>query len=188
MNKAIHVLENIRAYVRKAVSYLTNKAIHVLENIGAYVGKTVSYLTTVLVLIVCYDVLTRHFFDASKIWITEIEIYCYSFIFLLGSAYAFKHDKHVRVDVFYAKFSEKKKAWVNLLGGLFLLIPWCTVVAIVSFQYAMSSFSIGEGSPQPGGLPALYILKFSIFIGFTLLLLQGIASVLKSILIIQGKE
>ncbi len=165
-----------------------NKTINLLENIGEKVGKAVSYLTTALMLLICYDVLMRYFFDSSQIWMTELEIYFYSFIFLLGSAYAFKKDKHVRVDVFYTKFSPKKKAWVNLLGGLFLLLPWCVVILIVSFDYAMTSFSMGEGSPQPGGLPALYILKFSIFVGFLLLFLQGIASVLKSIQIIKGKE
>lgn len=165
-----------------------NKAINILESIGERVGKAVSYLTTALMLLICYDVLMRYFFDSSQIWMTELEIYFYSFIFLLGSAYAFKKDKHVRVDVFYTKFSDKKKAWTNLLGGLFLLLPWCVVVLIVSFDYAMTSFNMGEGSAQPGGLPALYILKFSIFVGFLLLFLQGIASVLKSILVIRGKE
>ena len=161
------------------------KLIHFLERIGELVGKSVSYLTTALMLLICYDVLTRYFFNSSQIWITELEIYFYSFVFLLGSAYAFKKDKHVRVDVFYTNYSPKKKAWVNLLGGLFLLLPWCLVVVIVSFDYAMNSFWIGEGSPQPGGLPALYILKFSIVIGFLLLFLQGVASVLKSILVIR---
>jgi len=163
------------------------KLIKLLEGIGEWVGKKVSYLTTALMLLICYDVLMRYFFNFSQIWMTEVEIYFYSFLFLLGSAYAFKHDKHVRVDVFYANFSEKRKAWVNLLGGLFLLLPWCIVILIVSFDYAMSSFSIGEGSPQPGGLPALYILKSSIFVGFLLLFFQGIASVLRSVLVLQGK-
>ncbi|MFK7908099.1 MAG: TRAP transporter small permease subunit [Chitinophagales bacterium] len=163
------------------------KLITLLEGIGEWVGKKVSYLTTALMLLICYDVLMRYFFNFSQIWMTEVEIYFYSFLFLLGSAYAFKHDKHVRVDVFYANFSEKRKAWVNLLGGLFLLLPWCIVILIVSFDYAMTSFSIGEGSPQPGGLPALYILKSSIFVGFLLLFLQGVASVLRSVLVLQGK-
>ncbi|MGB1242485.1 MAG: TRAP transporter small permease subunit [Chitinophagales bacterium] len=166
-----------------------NKVINLLESIGEKVGKAVSYLTTALMLLICYDVLMRYFFDSSQIWMTELEIYFYSFIFLLGSAYAFNKDKHVRVDVFYAKFSPKKKAWTNLIGGLFLLLPWCVVILIVSFDYAMTSFNIGEGSAQPGGLPALYILKFSIFVGFLLLFLQGIASVLKSILVLrEGSE
>lgn len=165
-----------------------NKTIHFLELIGEKAGKAVSYLTAALMLLICYDVLMRYFFDSSQIWMTELEIYFYSFIFLLGSAYAFKKDKHVRVDVFYAKYSEKKKAWTNLLGGLFLLLPWCVVVLIVSFDYAMASFSINEGSPQPGGLPALYILKFSIVVGFFLLFLQGIASVLKAVQVIRNGE
>ncbi|MEZ4883492.1 MAG: TRAP transporter small permease subunit [Chitinophagales bacterium] len=158
-----------------------NKLIHLLERISEWAGKAVSYLTAALVFLICYDVLMRYLFNSSQIWMTEVEIYCFALIFLFGSAYAFQKDKHVRVDVFYANYPPKKKAWINLLGGLFLLLPWCVVILIVSFDYAMTSFNMGEGSPQPGGLPALYLLKFSIFIGFLLLFLQGIASVLKSI-------
>ncbi|WP_254514196.1 TRAP transporter small permease subunit [Aquimarina sp. EL_43] len=89
---------------------------------------------------------------------------------------------------FYTKLSRKGKAWVDLLGGALLLIPWCYVVIVSSWYYGLSSFMIGEGSPQPGGLPALYILKFCITLGFVFLLLQGISHMLKSIQIIFNKN
>lgn len=127
----------------------------------------------------------RYVFDFTLIWVIELEIYFFAFLFLIGSAYAFKHDKHVRVDVFYQKKSEKGKAWINLLGGLFFLLPWCAIVLWVSYNYAWFSLQMNEGSAQPGGLPALYILKFSISIAFALLLLQCIASILKSLIIIR---
>jgi TRAP-type mannitol/chloroaromatic compound transport system permease small subunit len=118
----------------------------------------------------------------------ELELYIYSFIFLLGSAYALKEDKHVRVDLFYSKWSNKKKAFVDLIGGLLYLLPWCTVLVIVSFQYALSSWKIGETSSQPGGLPAIYILKSTVFVAFTLLFLQGVSSILKSITCLMGND
>lgn len=151
-------------------------------------GKLFAWSTSLLVWVICIDVMMRYVFNHSYIWIIELEIYFFAISFLFGSAYAFKHDKHVRVDIFYSKFSDKGKSWVNLIGGLLFLIPWTVISIIVCFQYAMASLKVHEGSAQPGGLPAVYLLKFCLVIGFSLLLIQGIASVLKSIQIIRGKS
>jgi len=140
-----------------------------------------------MVWVICIDVIMRYVFNSSFIWIVELEIYFFALSFLFAAGYAFKHDKHVRVDLFYAKWSAKGKARVNLIGGLLFLLPWCIVSIMVCWKYAMTSFRMGESSPQPGGLPALYILKFCLVISFVLLLLQGIASIIESILVLQGK-
>jgi len=116
---------------------------------------------------------------------TEIEIYLFAMTFLFGAAYALKHDKHVRVDIFYDRWSNRKKAQTNLWGGLLLLVPWCVVCIIASWKYFMFSFSFKENSPQAGGLPYLFILKFCLVIGFCLLLLQGISTIVKSMKILQ---
>ena len=159
-----------------------------LDKINEQVGQAVSWFTALLVGLICIDVLMRYLFNFSLIWMGELEIYFFALCFLLGSGYAFKHDKHVRVDLFYSKFSEKGKARVNLIGGLLFLVPWTIIIIIVASRYAFFSFKIGESSPQVGGLPALYILKFSIVAGFILLLLQGISSILQSILTLMDKN
>lgn len=164
------------------------KIANLLETINKYVGKGVSYLTGALVLLVCINVFTRYAFGITVIWLVELEIYFFALIFLLGAGYAFQHDKHVRVDVFYSEGKPKTKAWVNLIGGILFLLPWCVVVLQVAYRYAQNSFLINESSSQPGGLPALYLLKSAIFIGFTFLLLQAIASVIRSLIIILDKE
>jgi len=130
----------------------------------------------------------RYLFDRSFIWLVELEIYFFAFSFMLIGGYAFKYDKHVRVDVFYSNWSAKKKAWVNLLGGLFFLLPWSIISILVCNRYALTSFKLGESSAQAGGLPALYILKFCIVLGFVFLFLQGIASILNSIQIINDEH
>ena len=124
----------------------------------------------------------RYFFNASQPWIVELEWHLFSLIFLLGAGFAFKHDRHVRVDLFYANFSEKDKAWTDLVGSVVFLIPWCILMMYFSFQYAYSSYVDGEGSPDPGGLPARYLIKFSIVVGIGLLLLQAIGKVAEVIL------
>ncbi len=152
------------------------------------VGNLVSWLSVLLVLLISIDVLVRYLFKFTFIWMVELEIYVFGFLFLLGAGYTLKYGKHVRVDVFYAKLSEKRKAWVDLFGGLLYLLPWCLIIISSSWKYAYNSFQIKESSAQAGGLPALYILKFSIVIGFVLLLLQGISTILSSIQVILKKD
>lgn len=103
----------------------------------------------------------------------------FAMIFLLGSAYALQEDKHVRVDVFYQRFSKKTQSIINLVGTLIFLIPWCYLVIITSYKFAINSWYIREGSAQPGGLPARYVIKGMIVIGFILLALQGFSLIVK---------
>jgi len=157
---------------------------NLFDKINEIVGKGVSYMTLALVITMCVDVFLRNVFNTTEIWILELELYFFAMIFMIGAGYAFKHDKHVRVDVFYSKFSPKGQAWVNLIGGVLFLMPWCIVVLQVAFRYANVSFQMNEGSAQPGGLPALYIFKSFILIGFIFLMLQAISSIIRSLLII----
>lgn len=152
------------------------------DAVNENIGKATAWLTTVLVLVVCLHVFMRRFLHTNPAWITELEWHIFALIFLFGAGYAFKHDRHVRVDLFYAKFSKRDKAIVNFVGTLLFLIPWCILVIIYSYQYAMTSFNINESSPDPGGLPARYLIKFSITIGIVFLLLQAVGILFRSIL------
>ncbi len=164
------------------------KAIYLLERINETVGNLFAWTTALMVVVICIDVLLRYFFSFSFIWITEVEIYLFALSFLFGSGYALKHEKHVRVDLFYEGWSPVRKAWVNLLGSILFLMPWCVVSILACWKYASFSYGFRESSPQAGGLPALYILKFCLLLGFVFLLIQGMAMILRSILTIQGKE
>lgn len=157
------------------------QAISILDRINQWAGLAVGWFSTALVILICVDVGMRYLFDFTLIWIIELEIYLFAFLFLLSAGYALQKDKHVRVDVFYTRLSDKKKAWIDLIGAVFFLLPWCAVIIWVSYNYAFMSYLIRESSAQPGGLPALYLLKFSIALGFILLFLQGLNSILKSI-------
>jgi TRAP-type mannitol/chloroaromatic compound transport system permease small subunit len=151
-----------------------------INNLNEWVGRATSWLTGTLVLVVCFDVVARKIFNFSKIWIMDIEWHLFSLIFLLSAGFALKHNKHVRVDLFYEKFSVKEKAAINFWGNLLFLIPWCCLVIYFSFGYAMESLSMNEGSPEPGGLPMRFIIKFCITIGIGLLLLQALAGLIES--------
>ncbi|WP_425393061.1 TRAP transporter small permease subunit [Ekhidna sp.] len=155
-----------------------------IDNINKTIGKASSWLTLVLVLVIVVDVILRYTLSITSAASFELEWHLFAAIFLLGAAYTLQQDKHVRVDVFYHRFSEKTKAWVNLVGTLLLLLPFCGVAFWESLSFVRSSFLLNETSPQPGGLPARWIIKSTIPAGFFLLALQGVSLTLKSLVII----
>lgn len=164
------------------------KVSNAIDLLNENIGRGVSWLNTLLVVVICYDVTARYLFNSSSAGIVELEWHLFSFIFLLGAAYALLYDRHVRVDVFYQNFTEKKKAWINLTGTLLFLIPFCIITINASFIFTANAFAINEGSPDPGGLPARYIVKAAIPLGFFLLLLQAISLAFKSILTLTGNN
>lgn len=144
-------------------------------------GQWVSWISLILVVLIGIDVLLRYVFSWSSSANQELEWHLFATLFLLGSAYALKHDKHVRVDVFYSRFSDQKKAWVNLIGTIVFLIPFCLVVIDTSIPFALDAWKISESSPEPGGLPHRFLVKSTIPLGALLLLVQAIAEGLTSL-------
>ena len=158
-----------------------------IDSLNEWIGSKASWITVVLVIIMCVDVFNRKVLNFSENWILELEWYLFGILFLLGFAATWKEDKHVRVDLFYDKYSPKKKALINLIGTLIFVVPWCIVVIKTSWDYGMNSWSFREGSPNHNGLPARYLIKFMITVGFVLLLLQAISIIIKSFFTLRGK-
>ncbi|MEQ9217523.1 MAG: TRAP transporter small permease subunit [Cyclobacteriaceae bacterium] len=152
-----------------------------LERSVAQIGKLASWLSLLIVFIIVVDVFMRYTFSITSSASFEIEWHLFGALFLLASGWALQEDKHVRVDVFYQKFSTKSKAWINLTGTVFLLLPFCYVGFVEGLQFTITSYQIGETSPDPGGLPGRFIIKSMIPAGMFLLGMQGIAIILKSI-------
>ena len=155
--------------------------IKTIESIIRWIGENSSYINVILVMIICIDVFMRYILNTTQTWVIELEWHLFALIFLLGASYTLQEDQHVRVDLFYADRSIKSKAWINLLGTLLFLVPWCLILVNSSFNYATNSWMMNEGSPNPGGLPAIYIIKYCMTFGFVLLLLQGIAVIYRSV-------
>ena len=122
----------------------------------------------------------RYGFDFGLIALQESVIYLHAFVFMLAIAYTYKHDAHVRVDVFYTHYSSKTKAWVDILGTIFLLLPFCLYLSYSSWQYAQNSWLLLESSSEAGGLPLVFILKTLIPVMPVLLALQGVAGAIAS--------
>ena len=118
----------------------------------------------------------------------ESILYLHAALFLLGAAYTLKKDGHVRVDIFYRDFTAKRKALVDLLGSLFLLLPVCSFLLWASWGYVTKAWSIQEGSQEAGGLPYIYLLKTLIPVAFVLLIVQGISQALSSLSILTSEQ
>ena len=147
-----------------------------------------SWLSLLLVVLICLDVLFRYVFNSTQTWIIELEWHIFSIIFLLSAASTLNSDEHVRVDLFYNKYSKKQKLWFDLLLMFFLVLPWCAVIIKTSFNYGLNSFYMREASPNPGGLAARYLIKFSITLGFVLLFFQAIAKILANAYLLLKRE
>ncbi|MEM8485602.1 MAG: TRAP transporter small permease subunit [Bacteroidota bacterium] len=163
-----------------------------IDRLNERIGKLVYWLALVMVLIGAYNALARYIdrftgWGMSSNTYIELQWYLFSVLFLLGAAYTLRHDKHVRVDVFYGRLSARGKAWVNLLGTLLFLFPFCVLMLIMSWPSVVNSWSVWEMSPDPGGLPR-YPIKTIIPIAFILLILQGVSMVIHQVAILRNTD
>lgn len=108
---------------------------------------------------VFWDVISRYAFNEVSIGLQEMEWHLYSVVFLFGIPYALRTDGHVRVDVLYARWSNKAKAGVNFIGALIFVIPFAYLIGIYGYDFALDSYNMGEGSGDPGGLPQRWLIK-----------------------------
>ena len=130
-----------------------------LDGVNRSVGLVVAWLALAMVLVTFVVVVLRYVFDSGSIALQESVTYMYAILFMLGAAYTLQQDGHVRVDILYQRFSRRARAWVDLLGSLFLLTPVCVFLFIASWDYVADAWSIREGSREAGGLPGVWLLK-----------------------------
>lgn len=152
------------------------KLIRNIESLVAFVGKAAGLLNLLLIALIVIDVSLRALFSLTGAWVIELEWHLFAVIFLLGIPYALQQDKHVRVDLFYERFSHSNKRLVNLIGTLFFLLPWAIVLLITGWHYAAEAFITGEGSPNPNGIPYFFPIKAMIPLAAGLLILQAVAT------------
>ena len=151
-------------------------------------GRVLAWLALAMALITAFIVVMRYGFNSNSIFTQELVTYMHGSLFLLGTAYALKVGAHVRVDIFYRDFSDRGRAWVNSLGGIVFLIPVCLFILISSWNFAAEAWSIRESSSEPGGIPAVYLLKSLIPLMALNLLLQGMAETLRNALFLVDEE
>jgi len=133
-------------------------------------------------------VVFRYMFSMGWIWLQESVSYLHAFVFMLGAAYAFRHDGHVRVDIFYRNYSPRQCALGNLLGILLLVLPVCVFIFVNSWDSVVNFWIRLEGCEEANCLDLVYVLKTCMLLMPVLASLQGIAHILRNFLILCGDQ
>ena len=156
------------------------KISYYLDRISKYAGYLASVLVVILSLLVAYDAGMRYLFSAGSIALQEIEWHLFDVIFLLGLSYALKHDKHVRVDIFFERYSQNTRMIVQILSMLLLVLPFSLLFLNDALDMTMQSYLQNEVSPDPGGLTHRWLIKAMLVLSFVLLILQSLSEILKA--------
>ena len=161
-----------------------------IDRFNEWTGRGLYWLTLGMVGVGAFNAIARYLDRytglglSSNTWI-ELQWYLFSLVFLLGAAYTLKQDDHVRVDVLYNWLSRRGRAWINVLGTVLFLLPFCAVVFWMSVPFVVDSWAILEQSSDPGGLPR-YPIKTAIPLAFLLVMLQGVSLMIREAAVLRG--
>ena len=163
-------------------TYLSNA----IDGLIQRIGELASWLWLVLLAIIIVNVALRYLLGRGYILFEELQWHLYGAAWLLALAFVFKNDAHVRIDVLAARLRPRARAWIELLGILFLLLPFALFVVIEAVPFVATAYHLNEVSPSPGGLSHRWIIKAFIPLGFGLLALAGFARLLRCAALLFG--
>ncbi len=144
------------------------------DKFAKYIGVIISFLLILMMINVAFDALNRYIMNSNSVALQEMEWHLFSVIILLGLSYSLSEEGHVRVDILYTGFSEKKKAIVNMIGVILFILPLSLLIAYGSINFVEKSFIFMEQSGDPGGLPFRFIIKGLIPTSFVILIVMSI--------------
>ncbi|MCE8539505.1 TRAP transporter small permease subunit [Ruegeria pomeroyi] len=143
----------------------------IIDRITVLTGKILACLILPLMLLVFVNAMARYAFGTGHVWLFEAVGYCFAIVAVGLAGWALKEDEHVRVDIFYSIMSRRKKAVIDILGTLLLLVPFLWLMWDRSLPYVQRSWKMREGSVEMSGIPFVYLLKtcmlaFCVLLGF----------------------
>ncbi|PLA74569.1 C4-dicarboxylate ABC transporter permease [Hydrogenovibrio sp. SC-1] len=136
------------------------------------IGKAFAWLALLLVVLSASIVILRYGFESGSIALQESILYTHAIFFMMGMGYTLQQDAHVRVDVFYSRFTPRNQAIIDLMGSLVFALPALIFILWIGWDYVSDSWAIQESSAEAGGLPYLYLLKSFMIIMALLMVLQ----------------
>ena len=160
---------------------------NLFDNINRYTGYLCAFLVVLMTVNVFIVVFLRYLFGISFIWLQETYVWMHAYIFMAGAGFTYLNDAHVRIDIIYRSSSKVYKAIVDLVGNIFLLMPFLYIICSYSFPFVYKSFQINEVSREAGGLPMLFLLKAAILIFAFLLFIQALSKLINNFIIIYQK-
>jgi TRAP-type mannitol/chloroaromatic compound transport system permease small subunit len=144
-----------------------------------WTGRAISWIALVMIGLVATNVVLRYSFSFGSVWAQELEWHLLVPLTLIGMSYALRHGEHVRVDVLFAQFSDRNRHLVDVISAVLAML-FSLFVMWLSIGFVAQSWSIGEGSSNPGGIGALYLMKAMVPLGFALLFLQALSQAIRS--------
>ena len=159
-----------------------------IERLGEATGRWGAWLALLMVLVQFVVVVMRYVFGLSVLAMQESIWYMHSIIFLVAAGYTLLHNAHVRVDVLYGNVDARKKALIDLAGVLIILMPMCVATIWLSWDYVLNSWKVREGSVEVSGIQGVYLLKTCIWLFAGLLILQGVATVVRTTRLLRCPE
>lgn len=156
-----------------------------IDKISTVIGKLTMWLILATTLISAGNAIVRKVFDTSSNSLLEIQWYLFAAVFMLGAGYGFLRNSHVRIDFISTRLSDRTRNWIDALGIVFVLIPFCILLITLSWPFFENAYSNGEMSQNSGGLIRwpVYLL---VPVGFMLLMLQGLSELIKRIAFLRG--
>jgi TRAP-type mannitol/chloroaromatic compound transport system permease small subunit len=144
-------------------------------------GRALAIVFLLMTVNIFYDVVMRYFFHNSSVAMQEMEWHLFSIVILFGVSVALMEEGHVRVDFLYDRFSQRKKAVINIIGTVFFLLPLACLIFFGSFEFVMDSYGMNEISENPGGLPYRWVIKGMIPLAFGILIFNAVGYTVKNI-------
>ncbi len=151
-----------------------------------WIGRAAAWLAIAMMLVIIADVILRRYFVIGSTKLQELEWHLHGMLFLLCLGYAYIKGTHVRIDLLRERFSVRAKAWIELLGILFFLLPYIAAILYFGIDYVEMSYDNNEVSAALTGLPYRWIIKAMLLAGFALLGLAAIEKLLKSVVFLFG--
>lgn len=166
-----------------------SKGLNIIDTISVNTGKIVALLVVPMIFALIYEVVSRYVFHRPTIWSYDATYMIYGTHYLLGAAYTLRMKGHIRIDLLYMNFSPRGRAAIDVIGYIVIFFPIITILIISGFDMAKEAYQIQETSQFTQWQPILWPFKSVLCLAFILLMLQGIAEFIRSIvMVIRGEE
>jgi TRAP-type mannitol/chloroaromatic compound transport system permease small subunit len=166
----------------------TQRALHVVDRISVWSGKLFAWLIVGLMLVVCIEVFKRYILNAPTAWIFDLNNFLYGALFMMTGAYTLAQSGHVRGDFLYGRMKPRTQASLDLALYFLFFIPGILALIYAGYGYAADSWRIGEHSTVTAEGPPVYHFKTVIPVAGVLVMLQGLAEIVRCVVCIKTGE
>lgn len=161
------------------------RALAFIDRLNTWLGRSTGFLAFFVAAAIVYEVFVRHFLNRPTVWANESTIFAACVIYMLAGGWAILEDRHVRIDLFYHRFSPRTRALIDCLTYPFFAL-YIVVMLWASFKYAWESLELRETTMSPWN-PPIYPMKILMTVGLFLILLQGTARLIRNLYFLRNK-